>query len=397
MYWFRKANENLKPGQRAGLVGTNSIMQNRGREASLDYIVRNGGVITDAVSTQKWPGEAKVHVSIVNWVKNPAVAPSEFELDGEKVDGITSSLTIGTGDEWAPLALPQNRDRAFQGPVVVGAGFILDEDEALGLVAADPGNRDVVRPYLVGDDIAARPEQDPSRWVIDFAQRGLETASKFPQVLSIVRDRVKPFRDFARRDAYRTKWWQFGEARVGMRAALEGMPRYASVGRVGKRMLLAWQDAWTCPSDLVIVFSFDDDYSMGVLMSAAHEAWARARSSTLETRLRYTPSSVFETFPWPDPTTAQRRAIAESSVDLYSRRSELCVEYGMGLTKLYNLMDEGGFAELAALHKRLDEAVAEAYGWPKGDAQDAARIVAHLTELNRRIAQGEVDYHPFDG
>jgi hypothetical protein len=81
VYWFRKAHDHLQPGQRAGLVGTNSVSQNRARSASLDYVTSNGGVITDAVPTQVWPGEAKVHVSLVNWVKAPMTPPEVFTLD----------------------------------------------------------------------------------------------------------------------------------------------------------------------------------------------------------------------------------------------------------------------------------------------------------------------------
>lgn len=89
VYWFRKTHDHLSTGQRAGLVGTNSISQNRARSASLEYIAANGGIITDAISTQKWPGDAKVHVSLVNWIKQPAYAPEKFFLDGKSVDGIT--------------------------------------------------------------------------------------------------------------------------------------------------------------------------------------------------------------------------------------------------------------------------------------------------------------------
>jgi len=85
-YWFRKTHDHLLPGQRAGLVGTNSVSQNLGRSASLDYITSNGGTITDAVSSQKWPGEAKVHVSLVNWAKQDYEGP--FILDGVAVSGI---------------------------------------------------------------------------------------------------------------------------------------------------------------------------------------------------------------------------------------------------------------------------------------------------------------------
>ena len=65
MYWFRRAHDELAPGKRAGLVGTNTIRQNYSREGGLDYIVANGGRITNAVSTQVWSGDAAVHVSIV--------------------------------------------------------------------------------------------------------------------------------------------------------------------------------------------------------------------------------------------------------------------------------------------------------------------------------------------
>ena len=162
-------------------------------------------------------------------------------------------------------------------------------------------------------------------------------------------------------------------------------------------MLMAWQHRETCPSDLVNVFAFNDDYSMGILLSKAHDAWAWAQSSTLETRLRYTPTTVFETFPWPDPVSDdQRQDVASAASELYARRSELCREHQMGLTDLYNLMDDGGFSDLAALHKKLDVAVVRAYGWPASVAQDPTELVARLTALNRDIIEGRREYHPFN-
>ena len=161
-------------------------------------------------------------------------------------------------------------------------------------------------------------------------------------------------------------------------------------------MFIAWVEAWALASDATNVFAFDDDYSMGILLSRAHDAWAWAQSSTLKGDLRYTPTTAFMTFPWPDPVTReQREAIAAASRVLYARRSELCIEHSMGLTKLYNLMDEGGFADLAALHRRLDEAVSAAYGWPKSVAQDPEQIVSRLTALNREIVDGGRAYDPF--
>jgi len=396
VYWFRKANDALAPGQRAGLVGTNSISQNRARSASLEYVTTHGGVITDAVSSQKWPGEAKVHVSIVNWVKEPPAPVTEFDLDGVRVAGITPSLTAAGHDAWVPQALTANTGLCFQGPIPVGDGFLVDNATAAALLArTDAEYGEVVRPYVIGEDVTTRVGQDPSRWAIDFGDRALESAMKYPAALDIVRRDVKPKRDTNKDRGFREKWWQFGRPRGEMRAALAPLDRFIVGTRVGKRLVLAWQSHPTCPSDATNVFAFDDDYSMGILLSRAHDAWAWAQSSTLKGDLRYTPTTVFATFPWPSPSDAQREAIAASSRALCARRSELCREHQMGLTKLYNLMDEGGFADLKALHKRLDEAVAVGYGWPTSVAQDNGELVARLRDLNHQIIDGRVPYAPF--
>ncbi|MCO4273535.1 hypothetical protein NG701_03690 [Pseudarthrobacter sp. HLT3-5] len=395
VYWFRKAQNQLKPGQRAGLVGTNSISQNRARSASLEYIVANGGVITDAVSSQKWPGEAKVHVSIVNWVKEPAAAPT-FTLDGEAALGINPSLRNEEVHGWDPANLKLNSGRCFQGPIPVGAGFIITPHEASSLLADEGGSySDVVRQYLTGDDITDDPEQGARRWIIDFGLRPLEHAARYPAALKIVRDRVKPERELNKDKGFREKWWLFGRPRAEMRQAI-GQERFGASIAQGKRFLITWQERSVCPSNLTNVFAVDDDYSMGILLSKAHDAWAWHRSSTLETRLRYTPTSVFDTFPWPDPvSSAQREAVAELSRAVVGRRQEICKAENFGLTKLYNLMDDGGYADLKKLHKQLDEAVAACYGWPKSAAQDAPEIVRRLTQLNKDITEGSRSYDPF--
>lgn len=207
---------------------------------------------------------------------------------------------------------------------------------------------------------------------------------------------MKPVRELNNRKLYGERWWLFAEPRPGMRRALAERPRYVAIGRVGKRMLLAWQDPWTCPSDLVNVVAADDDYSMGILLSRAHDAWAWARSSTLKGDLRYTPSTAFETFPFPDPVSPGARAkVAAASSALYARRTALCAGHHIGLTRLYNLMDEGAFTDLKALQLELDRAVVAAYGWPESIAQDGAELVRLLTERNKEIAEGPRPYAPF--
>jgi hypothetical protein len=396
VYWFRKAHDHLAPGQRAGLVGTNSVAQNRGREESLGYITSHGGVITNAVSTQVWPGLANVHVAIVNWIKEPKHTPSLLVLDGkESPAGISPSLRRADLAVDAAVPLEGNRGRAFIGPVINGEGFIVARELAEDLLAKGEAWRDVIRPYLVGEDIVRRPDQSPSRWVIDFGFRTLELAMEFPEALEIVRRLVKPHRDQVRRDTYRTNWWRFAEPIRLMREALRPLSRYVASPAQGKRILYSWQQPWTCPSNLTIVLAFDDDYSMGVLSSSIHTAWTRAQASTLKGDLRYTPTTVFATLAWPDPTTAQRGRVAAAGRALVARRDELCVEGGIGLTELYNLLDDGAYRDLEDLHRQLDEAVAAAYGWPAAAGRDPDEITRRLLSLNGRVAARELPYEPF--
>ncbi|MDX2025041.1 DNA methyltransferase [Microcella sp.] len=395
-YWFRKAHDQLKPGQRAGLVGTNSVSQNTGRDASLDYVLLRGGVITDAVSSQKWPGDAKVHVSIVNWIKQPTTPVGRFVLDGEEVSGISSSLREVGSTSWRPKTLGPNKGKCFEGPSPKAKDLLISSTQAQSFLSEEEVNRTVVRPYLTAKDITDRVDQSPSRWTIDFGLRTLEEAVRFQSPMAHVRRFVKPIREKNNRKIYRDLWWLFAEPRRAMRAALDGKYRYVAVAGHAKRLTVTWQAPWTLASNATNVFAFDDDYSMGILLSKAHDAWAWTQSSTLETRLRYTPTTVFETFPWPDPVSDdQRHAVATAASDLYARRSELCLEHNMGLTALYNLMDAGGFTDLAVLHKKLDVAVAAAYGWPASVAQDPIELVTRLTGLNREIVEGGRPYNPF--
>ena len=396
VYWFRRAADHLAPGTRAGLVGTNSISQNRARGAALQYVFDRGGVITAAVSSEKWPGDAKVHVSLVNWVQRPSIPPNKFVLDEVRVSGISTALRP-SDDLPDPAPLPKNAGFAFQGPIPIGEGFILTDAEARKLLDdARADYRLVVRPYFVAEDIADEPSQTPSRWIIDFGTISLEGAmNRYPQALEIVRHRVKPVRDKNARKARRDRWWQFGENAVGMRRALAGLPRYVVGTRVGKRPLFTWCEREWCPGDAVNVFAFEEDYYLGVLSSTAHTVWAWERSSTLKGDLRYTPTTAFATFPWPDPITDDlRAAVGDVAHEMVQLRSQHCTEGGFGLTHLYNVMDDGGYRDLAACHLRLDRAVAACYSWPIKFAQDRGGLVACLARLNAEIVAGR-PYAPF--
>jgi hypothetical protein len=276
----------------------------------------------------------------------------------------------------------------------------LEPEEAVHLLGeVGPEYGAVIRPYLVGEDIAIDPLQRPSRFIIDFGSRSLAEASKFPAALDIVRARVLPNRsdeDGKVLAEFRSNWWCLWRSRPEFRAAVDRMPRYIAGTATGKRFLFAWADIHTCPSNATNVFAFDDDYAMGILLSSIHLEWARQASSTMRTDVRYTPSSAFETFPFPPVrlhTTLD--AVAKASRELLERRSQICRGRGIGLTTLYNALDEGGDKDLGGLHQRVDETVAAAYGWPRSAAHDVTEANTRLLELNRAITAREIDYLPF--
>ncbi len=177
-----------------------------------------------------------------------------------------------------------------------------------------------------------------------------------------------------------------------MRKAVASLSRYIGGTATGKRILFCWVEPWTCPSNAMNVFAFEDDFAMGVLCSSVHRNWASAQSSTLRIDIRYTPQTAFGTFPWPN---GNRDAIADVARRLIARRSEICGAESIGLTKLYNQMDDGAWQDLKALHVELDEAVAAAYGWPRSVAHDPDESNRRLLKLNREIAAGERPYDPF--
>jgi hypothetical protein len=277
-----------------------------------------------------------------------------------------------------------------------GADYLVERSQALRLRAMrSPRYSEVIRPYLSGDDIANDPRQSPTRFVVDFGLRTLEQAQEYSVAIEIVRRQAKPSRETSTSFHRNRSWWQFLWPRPVFRERLGAMERFIAGTATSKRLLFCWCAAEVIASNSTNIFALDSDADMGVLSSRLHEAWARAQSSTLEDRLRYTPTSAFETFPWPQPNDASRERIAEAARRVLELRSTICLEREIGLTPLYNEVDDGAYRPLYELHRELDEAVAAAYGWPSSAAHDTAESNRLLLELNRSIAAGEVEYHPF--
>lgn len=278
------------------------------------------------------------------------------------------------------------------------ARVVLTPDEVKLLQVASDADWTLVEPAVFGGLLQSGLDRERRHHIgAHYTPKSKIDAAGYPAALDLVRGRVKPEREGNARKLYRERWWLFAENRPGMRRAVAPLPRWVAANEYGKRIVFAWQAPEVCPNNKTVTIATADNAVLGVLLSRAFAAWIVRWGGTLKADLHFTPTTVFETFPFPDDLTGDPGAeIAAATVALVDRRSQLCrdPEAPVGLTTLYNRVDDGAHRDLAKLHVALDRAVLRAYGWPLSLAQrtDEAEddLLDHLYARNLAIAAGEV-------
>ena len=386
-YWFRLAHQHLKENCRAGLVATNSISQGKSRKASLDYITQNGGCIYDVISTQPWSGEANVHISIINWQKCSDNEELTCRIDRKVVSHITSSLKAEV-DVSQAVRLKANLNWCFQGVIPVGKGFLVTESQVNKWIQTEPKNRDVLKLFSMGANLAQNPHGKPTRWIIDFNDMSIEEAINYSLPFTHVREFVKPERDGNRRLVTRESWWKYGEKRPAMRKALASLPYCFAVPEVSKwAIFIPSPSEWLSGNKTKVVVS-DDFYILGMLTSKTHRIWMHAQKSTLKADIAYTHNTCFETFPFPqncpEKTKTEIRAAMQA---LHYYRTEQMERRQWGITQLYNQFFDEPASQLAKLHAQLDQLVCKGYGMRANE--DPLQFLLELNfEVAAREAQG---------
>lgn len=438
-YWFAGAWDRMLAGRltRAGLVATNSIRGGANRKV-LTPIVDHGRIF-EAWGDEEWTVEgAAVRVSLVCFDKSPT---GRAALNGSEVEYILPDLTAKQGlvDLTKAKALIASSGIAYQGTIKTGP-FEVPGNLArhwLSLPSNPNGkkNDQVLRPWSNGQDITRQPS---GQWIIDFGTAMSEAeAALFEGPFSYLRAAInqeneerqaegKPLlrgRELRALDG----WWLHQRPRPEMRMALTGLERFILTPRVSKYRLFVWADKSVLSDSAIIAIARDDDTAFGILHSYFHELWALRMCTFLGVGNdpRYTPSTTFETFPFPEglspdiPATSyaadpRAMAIAASATrldelrgnwlnppELVERVPEVIPGYPdrilpkdqaaaevlktRTLTNLYNARP----AWLDHAHRALDEAVADAYGW--GDDYRAGtltddEILARLFRLNQERA-----------
>jgi hypothetical protein len=392
-YWFEKARAMIEYGQvkRAGLLATQGIRGGANRKV-LERIKETGDIFW-AQSDRDWIlNGATVHVSMISFDDG---SEKERQLDGIFVENINPDLTSTVNATIAEI-LKENINISFQGPSPKAPFDIHNEVANKLLKQSNIDNRknsDVIRPVVSAIDLG---QGSRGKWTIYFGVMDMEEASRYEAPFEHVKKVVLPVRD-GRRDDYRGMWWQYARPRPEMIKALNGKKRYIATPRVSKHRLFVWLPIEALANDGTIVFARDDDYFFGVLHSKLHEIWARRTGTQLreaESGFRYTPTSTFETFPFPFPPGQEPQddpriqAIAQAAKDLVEQRDnwlvidELYEGKKRTLTNLYNRRPT--WLDLA--HKRLDDAVFAAYGWENTLSDE--EILERLLALN--LERGKV-------
>ena len=302
----------------------------------------------------------------------PASIP--IQLDGKPVEKITAFLFDQGGND-DPATLLANANKSFVGSYVLGMGFTFDDSnpdatsiaEMHRLIEQDPRNQERIFPYIGGEEVNTSPTHSHHRYVINFGDMKEDEARKYPDLMAIVEEKVKPARLAQKREIRARYWWRFGETTPALGKAIEQCDRVLVISRVTQHFAFAMLPSGMVYSERLVIFSESRFQFFCVLQSQIHETWTRFFTTTHEDRLTYFPSDCFETFPFPldwetNPT------LETAGKTYYEFRADLMVRHNQGLTATYNRFHDPDEAnpdilKLRQLHAECDRAVLDAYGW----------------------------------
>ena len=370
-YFFLRAFSLLRLAGTLGIIATNTVAQGDTREVGLDRMVVGGFTITRAIQSRPWPSQsANLEYAAVWGTRGNLAAAVRPVCDDAPVAHISTLLEPEGRVTGRPEQLTENAGIAFQGCVVLGTGFILESEEAQTWIAQDPRNAEVIFPYLNGKDLNSRPDCSASRWVVDFNERSQEAARQYKLPWWRVFDKVRPERAVKDAEKYPrmvNEWWKYWNSRPAMRKAISGLDEVLVIAQVSNTLIPELVTSGQVFDQKLVVLSSDRMWFLSVLSSIFHQDWAIKYGSTMRSDSVYTPSDVFETFPRPEPTS-ELEAIGRT---LDTERREIMLRRDLGLTKLYNLVNDPGLEagtdpdvdRMRDIHVELDAAVAAAYGW----------------------------------
>ncbi|TDK37315.1 class I SAM-dependent DNA methyltransferase [Rhizobium deserti] len=443
MYWWDRAAESLlKPKSRLkrfGFVTTNSISQVFQRRVMEPHLSAKKPLsLVMAIPDHPWTkvtrdsAAVRIAMTVAEAGKQDGrllevTAEEAVETDSpvilfEETRGkINSDLTVGV-DLASVTELISNDGIASRGVVLHGAGFIVSPQVAwnLGLGRVLDLQR-YIKAYRNGRDLMDRPR---GVMVIDLFGLGAEEVrQKFPEVYQHVKLEVKEKitinkkgeqelvgRDWNNREYRKLNWWLFGENVPELRKCVVNLPRYIATVETAKHRVFQFLDASILPDNMLVAIGLSGSYPLGVLSSRFHVTWALRAGGWLGmgNDPRYSKSRCFDPFPFPAATDEQKHTIGGIAEELDAHRKRVLEDHPhLTLTGLYNVLerlkagvwpddlepkerrifDDGLVLIIKELHEKLDQAVADAYGWPVDLPEE--EVLANLVALNKERAKEE--------
>ena len=392
-----------------GMVCTNSIAEGDTRQVSLDAIISKGDLIISANTDIKWPGSAAITVTTM--IITGDAWSGVISLNNELATQITPYLK--TVARWSPVKLSSNKGFAFQGSIILGTGFIVEEAFARNLLKEKPEYDSVLLPYLGGRDVNSSPTHLTNRWVICFWDWDEERASKYTELFSIVRELVKPERDLIKTNnsmsvRYKKLWWLFGRDvknlyhRIGRGEhftskledwkfpALKLDKVIACATQASKYCCFTMLDNNGIFANSLCVIADERFSTFAILSSSIHSSWAWEYGSRMEQRLRYSHGDVYETFPFPEYRNLEVGNLLEQVGKEYlNLRSSYMIANHVGMTSFYNIFhdlshDSSQINDLRKKQEEIDLLVLKSYGWSDINLNYGYHSVPYLP-LNDRI------------
>ncbi len=432
VFFLRRIYGLLKPKGFTAFITTNSIKDGDIRVDGLDHVVASGGALNMVVRAVRWPGKAKLVVSVLSIHKGEWLGVKV--IDGVEV-GYISTRFEAEKDIGEPFGLRANERCMYNGSFFLGDGFILTHEEAAGLVNEDERNREVVYPLINGREINNHPTHAPERQIIDFHDWPIERAREFQSPFRRIEELVKPVRDTDNREVRRVRWWQYAEQSKSLYANIQGLSHCFVTARTTKYLAFSAMPNGVVFTNALYVFTTDRWDQYAVVQSTLYEMWARKYSGALKQDLRYSPSKCFDTFPFPaGQWQTPNPALTALGERYHEHRKQLMRHSWRGLTDVYNLFHSPllrpatpeeralpdapfekllgkeakalrkhlanpkapadvevwpfnrvveGVLHLRELHVELDNAVRDAYGWQDLSLEHAFYDVDTLPENDR--------------
>lgn len=411
-YFYRRDFDIIKIQGFISLIATNSISQGDTRKSSIEYIIQNNGILNFAAPSINWPGEANTTVSLTTIAKERT--DLNFYIRDNKVEGISSRLEVldNNSIETNPFILKANIPLAFQGSILGCEKFKIQNSTDVEKFK----NLKFIFPFITGDDLNDKFNQEGSTEVIDFGNLDLDSIQKFKDLFEYCESEIKPFQKGKK------EWWKHHRNRFDSykRARQKGyliansiVTKYPTISRVSTNSVLSNKNT---------VFIVNKEQET-ILLSSIYAHWVYKYTTTMgASTISYAINECFNNFPLLESIELNKysdkyleirnhiqfqlkigltktynqfhnRDLVENVEQLDAKAFEK--KYGKETWNLYNHLEvkkDGNISyeeavplifKLREFHKEMDEAVLEAYGWQDIQLRHDFYEVDYLPENDR--------------